>query len=61
MKDIKVGSIVKTNKFKIGDIICAVQNWKNRIPIFFRATNDDVKNYSGLNNLYLVIKVNKNI
>jgi len=47
------GIIIQTTKFEKNDIICHMNNWKCGFPMFSKATDYDVKNYSGKNGLYL--------
>lgn len=43
MKDIQVGIIVKTDTFKIGDLISNLKNFKNGLDMFWRATDGDLE------------------
>ena len=47
------GIIVQTTEFEEGDIICHTANWNYGMPMFFKATSNDVKNYSGQYGIYL--------
>jgi hypothetical protein len=38
--------LVITNTFKEGDIICSTNNFDVGLPLFFRATDSDVQNFS---------------
>tara|TARA_R110000823_G_scaffold214021_1_gene343852 strand:- start:56258 stop:56590 length:333 start_codon:yes stop_codon:yes gene_type:complete len=47
-------NIIKTETFKIGDNICHIKNFMVGLPLFFKATDYDVKEYSGKNGIYLL-------
>jgi len=49
------GIIVQTKEFEEGDIICHINNWNIGIPMFGKATDNDVEKYSGKNGVYLKI------
>lgn len=49
----KFGIIVQTTIFKVGDIICHINNWNDGYPLFFKANNYDVENYSNKGKIYL--------
>jgi hypothetical protein len=47
-------NIIKTNTFKEDDEICHIRNFMVGLPYFFKATDYDVKHYSGKNGIYLL-------
>lgn len=62
IKDNKIaGTLVFKKTFKEGEIICHKNNWDAGMYLFFKASDDDVKNYSNKNGLYVVLTNNNNL
>lgn len=50
---IQFGEMILVDSFDEGDIICHENNWNGGLPLFGKASNYDVENYSGRDERYI--------